>query len=126
MTDTRIPTFAEEFGEHLGPSAFPEDGVTNEIPSPNSSATRHVARVRQQEQDAARQRSLDQLAEYAEQQADDDALDYAQHLIRQGRKVPERIRLRADRALERQDGPRLSTAEIHAKNALGRRTEAGS
>jgi hypothetical protein len=97
------PSVAEMFGENLGPDPFEDAGT-------NRSADRHVRMVRSREQEAAERRDLAVIARAADELADDNALDRAIDLLRQGKPVPVALRLRATRAANRR-GTSIPTHE---------------
>jgi hypothetical protein len=96
------PGMGSVFGD-LGPSMHPDD---------HSTAARHAAKRRRQDQEAAAERDLAVISQAAEHDADQAALVQATKLRQEGKKIPPHIRIRAARAARAQGVTRSSAEEL--------------
>jgi hypothetical protein len=110
---TRPRSWAETFGEPT-PSRFQDQPRE---PGRWSTARRIAARRHRQEQEAIKDRQLQQLQRLAVEQDQDQALDHALELVQRGVRVPDLVRLKAMKALERRPSG-LSSAEIMVQRRL--------
>lgn len=119
MTDnhpTRTPSWAEQYGEDLGPAPFQD----LDLDQAQSTAQRHAAGRRNRDQAAAHRRHLAQLDQAAKDQADQDAYDQAIGLRTKGQDVPRHIAAAAARhALKTR--PAVPTARQLADQVQARR-----
>jgi hypothetical protein len=111
----RPRSMAEEFGENVI--------QTQEQPGPpsaRSTARSHAARRRWHEQESHKVQDLAKLTRYASEQAEDEALDQAQELIRDGSRVPDSTRSQAMAALRRRGVQGTSAEELVRRRNLAR------
>jgi hypothetical protein len=89
-------------------------------PGPNSSAAQLVSRAMKRRAEVVKERQLQRLGHLAAQDEEDAALERAKELLRKGGEPGRRTRDLAMRALERQGGDGLSSADQHAANYFRR------
>jgi hypothetical protein len=109
------PAWNSVFGDDDHPSAY----APLEQPRIPESAKRMASRVAARELEAKQARRLATLRAVAQEQAEDEALDDAQALIREGKKVPEATQRMAVVAAQRR-GVQIPTSEILAAPAVHR------
>jgi hypothetical protein len=107
------PSWAQMYGDDLGPSMFTDPAPT---PAKGSSARHHARRVREHERDAAERHDLRQLGAAAIEDQQERELARAIDLIQRKKRVPATTRTSAMAALRARGAAGLSSAEQHAAN----------